>query len=67
MHWYIGTNTKINPQLKVTILFYHQNSVFMIFNETISSIFEVGKAEERKSNLNYYDMLVIESIKSTCP
>lgn len=39
----------------------------MIFNETISSIFEVGKAEERKSNLNYYDMLVIESIKSTCP
>lgn len=58
---------KINPQLKFIVLFYHQNSALMIFNEIISSIFEVGKAEERKSNLNYYDMRVIESIKSTCP
>lgn len=58
---------KVNPQLKFIVLFYHQNSTFMIFNEIISNIFEAGKAEERKSNLNYYDMLVIESIKSTCP
>lgn len=42
---------------------------FSIYNtyETISNIFEVGTAEERKSNLNYDDMLVIEFIKSTCP
>lgn len=58
---------KVNPQLKFIVLFYNQNSTFMIFNEIISNIFEAGKAEERKSNLNYYDMVVIESIKSTCP
>jgi hypothetical protein len=57
----------MNAKLKFIILFYHQNSAFIVLNETISNIFEVGKAEEGKSNLNYYDMLVIESIKSSCP
>lgn len=57
----------MNVKLKFATLFYLQYSAYIIVNETISNIFEVGKAEERKSNLNYYDMLVIESIKSSCP
>lgn len=57
----------MNAMLNCTTLFLSQKSAFITLNETISNIFEVGTAEERKSNFNYYDMLVVECIKSTCP
>lgn len=67
MSWYIKTNSKSKLLTEIYNIILPSEFSILIFNETISNISEAGKTEERKSNLNYYDMLAIESIKSTCP